>query len=259
MKNTEILPISRITENRRETRNDLVATEMPLTIFYNEKELVTILCIPEDTLFLAVGYLFSESFIQRKEDILSIKNDEKRGIVFVNTNSKHDPINDLRHTRFIKPDCFNETPFYNAADAALCKKIESNIQISSTEIIKLLKRSQNSSSLFQKTGGVHSAALFDNSDLFIFSEDLGRHNAIDKIFGKCLMKGIPLEDKIMFTSGRISSAILLKIIRARIPIIISRSASTSEAVKLAKKFGVTLIGFARGKKMNIYSNEWRIV
>lgn len=90
-------------------------------------------------------------------------------------------------------------------------------------------------------------------------EDLGRHNALDKLFGECLMRGINFDDKIIVTSGRISSEMLIKCARRKIPLLISRSAATSLAVELARKAGITLIGFVRGERMNIYANGWRTI
>ena len=89
--------------------------------------------------------------------------------------------------------------------------------------------------------------------------DIGRHNAVDKIFGECLLNGIPTEGRIMVTSGRISSEILLKVSRRNIPIIISKSAPTDLGVKLANELGITLLGFARGKRANVYTNDWRVI
>ena len=89
-------------------------------------------------------------------------------------------------------------------------------------------------------------------------EDIGRHNAIDKIFGECMMEDIPTEDRIVVTSGRVSSEILLKVSRRNIPIIISKSAPTNLGVRLANEMGITLLGFARGKRVNAYTNDWRI-
>jgi FdhD protein len=98
----------------------------------------------------------------------------------------------------------------------------------------------------------------EDGNILIFSEDIGRHNAIDKIFGKCLLEGIQADDRMIITSGRVSSEILLKAAKREIPIIISRSAPTNLAVKLADKLGITLIGFARGRRINIYTNDWRV-
>ena len=105
---------------------------------------------------------------------------------------------------------------------------------------------------------MHSAALCDNRDILVFAEDIGRHNAIDKIFGECILRDIPTDDRIVITSGRIPSEILLKVARRKIPIIISISAPTDLGVRLATDLGMTLIGFVRGKRMNVYTNGWRV-
>ena len=118
---------------------------------------------------------------------------------------------------------------------------------------------QHHSLIYRTTGGVHSAALCDNRDILLFADDVGRHNAIDKIFGECMLRDIATNDRMIITSGRIPSEILLKVSKRRIPIIISISAPTNLGVKLAADLGITLIGFARGKRMNVYANGWRVV
>ncbi len=117
---------------------------------------------------------------------------------------------------------------------------------------------QKESKIYLQTGGVHSAALADNAGILIFKEDIGRHNAIDKVIGQGLREKVDFSNKIMITSGRISSEVLLKTQKCRIPLIVSKSAPTNQAVKLAKDMGITLIGFARGARMNVYSEEARI-
>jgi FdhD protein len=122
----------------------------------------------------------------------------------------------------------------------------------------MVKDFQERSDVFKATGGVHSAALCDTNSILLFTEDIGRHNAIDKIFGGCLLEDIPLNDRAMMTSGRVSSEILLKVARRNIPILISKSAPTDVAVKLADNWGITLVGFVRGTKMNVYANSQRV-
>jgi FdhD protein len=114
------------------------------------------------------------------------------------------------------------------------------------------------SDLFRSTGGAHAAALCEEGRVLVFKEDIGRHNAVDKVFGECLIKGIEADGKILLTSGRISSEILLKAVRRGIAILASRSAPTSLAVQFAEKAGMALVGFVRGRRMNIYSNAYRI-
>jgi len=123
-----------------------------------------------------------------------------------------------------------------------------------------MKEIQQSSSMsmYRDTHGVHSCALCSSGGIEIFSEDIGRHNAVDKIFGKCFLENISLEDKIILTSGRISSEILIKVAKQKVPVIVSRTAPTDLGVGLAEKLKVTLIGFVRGSRMNVYTHEFRI-
>ena len=114
------------------------------------------------------------------------------------------------------------------------------------------------SPVYKATGGVHSAALCNAGSIIVFSEDIGRHNAIDKIFGQCLLEDMPTEGHLILTSGRVSSEILLKVARRNVPMLVSKAAPTDMGIKLANDLRITLIGFARGKKMNIYANEQRV-
>ena len=109
------------------------------------------------------------------------------------------------------------------------------------------------STIYLETGGVHSAALSDGKDLLLFSEDIGRHNAVDKLIGKAFLQGISIENKVLFTSGRVTSEIVTKAGRNRFPILVSRAAASCMAISYAEDMGITLVGFARGDRMNIYT------
>ncbi len=254
----ENLSVVRIVGQKKKEAKDAVIREIPLTIFLNNKELITLLCTPENLKYLAVGFLSSEGFIKNRKDIKKLVLDEEKGMAWIEVKENKDFVKKLMFKRLITSGCGKGTTFYSAVDAAVSKKIDSKKNISFQQVTNLVNRIQQSSLLYRSTGGVHSAALCNEEDILIFSEDIGRHNAIDKIFGECILKDIPTEDKIVITSGRVSSEILLKVAKKNIPIIISRSAPTNLAVKLATKLGVTVIGFARGKRMNIYANDWRV-
>ena len=116
-----------------------------------------------------------------------------------------------------------------------------------------------SSDLFKNTGGVHSVAIYDNQELITIKEDVARHNAMDKAIGDCVLNDINLKDKIIFVSGRISCEMILKAAKSGIPIVISKSAPTNLSVEIAKKLNITLAGFVRGERMNIYTNPQRII
>jgi FdhD protein len=122
-----------------------------------------------------------------------------------------------------------------------------------------MKRFSRISSIFMRTGGVHSCAVCREGEVVISNDDIGRHNALDKVFGKCLLEEIRLDDKLILTSGRISSEILIKVARMGAPIIVSRCAPTDLALRLAEKVGITVIGFARAGRMNIYTHPERVI
>jgi len=177
----------------------------------------------------------------------------------VETEAENKQAGETVFKRLITSGCGRGTSFYSAADVEGQVKVESQTKISALDVFELVAEFQHRSQIFKTTGGVHSAALCDTKSILIFSEDIGRHNAIDKIFGECILKDIPTGDRILVTSGRVSSEILLKAAKRNIPLLISKSAPTDLGVKLANDLGVTLIGFVRGKRMNVYANDWRVV
>ena len=133
------------------------------------------------------------------------------------------------------------------------------VKITNGSISAIMNEFNKSSELFLATGGVHSAAISDGNSILVMREDIGRHNAIDKVIGNMYLGKNSLNDKIILTSGRISSEIVLKVIYAGIKMIISRSAPTQKAIELAEENGITLIGFARSTNFNIYSHSQRVL
>jgi FdhD protein len=255
---TEKFSILKLTERGSSSIDDVVAKEFPLTIILNNQELVTLLCSPMNLRYLAVGFLFSEGLIKSKDEIKKIIVDDRRGVVRVETEGDVELAKDVLFKRLITSGCGRGVSFYSAADAQGQVKVESRIEISTLEVLALVKEFQNRAQIYRATGGVHSAALCDIRDILVFSEDVGRHNAIDKIFGECILNDIATDDHIIITSGRISSEILLKVARRNVPLIVSKSAPTNLGLRLAADLGVTLIGFVRGKRMNVYTHDWRI-
>ncbi len=254
----ETFPVLRVTDGEKAQIEDTLVKESPLTIFLNGEELVTLLCTPTKQDYLAVGFLYAEGLIQNREEIEKVVLNEQRGVVWVQSRENKDLNSGLMFKRFITSGCGRGATFYNPLDATGLAQVKSEVRVSAPEILALAQKLQHQSELYRATGGVHSAALCNRKEILIFAEDIGRHNAIDKIFGQCIMNDIDTDDKIMLTSGRISSEILLKATRKGVPIVVSKSAPTDLAVKLASELGVTAIGFVRGKRMNIYANEWRI-
>lgn len=160
--------------------------------------------------------------------------------------------------RMITSGCGKGTVFYNALDSVLGSPVTGKLQITPEQVRLLMDELQSKGDLFRLTGGTHIAAMAECRRLLITFEDIGRHNALDKIIGESLLQGITAEDKIIVSSGRISSEILLKAAKLKIQLLISRAAPTSLSVNLAEKLNITLIGFVRGKRFNVYTHEWRI-
>lgn len=252
----ERFPIWQITEEIcSDNTVDVVVAEFPLTITLNNREVVTLLCSPGGLEYLAVGYLFSEGLISGKEDIREIVVDDEKGTVDVRTKKDARPVSSPSYRRLITSGGGGGA----SASPDVLAKVESNIKISARELFVLVEGFIQRSEVFKATGGVHSAALCDTKGILVFNEDIGKHNAIDKVFGECLLNNIPTAGRLVITSGRVSSEILLKVARRDIPILISKSAPTSMGVRLANDLGITLIGVARGRKANIYANEGRVV
>jgi FdhD protein len=256
--NIENVKIIRITGGSEETLDDPVIVESPLTIMLNGQELVTLLCSPANARYLGIGYLFSEGLIKSKDEIRQVTVDDRKGVVRVNTTEEKSQLAEEVYKRVITTGCGRGVSFYSFADLQEEFKTESRIKYPVDTIFKRLKEFQDLSDTFRATGGVHSAALCSNEKILVYANDVGRHNAIDSIVGRCLMEDIPTSDCLMITSGRISSEILIKVARKSIPLLVSRTAPTNAGVRLANQIGMTLIGFARGQRMNIYANDWRV-
>lgn len=238
---------------------DLVVREVPVTILLNDVDLVTLLCSPKDLEYLAVGFLFAEGLVKRKEDIRSIFADKKDGAVWVETVEGKKLRDNILAKRFITTGCGKGLSFVDSARYRKGPKARSDLRVRADQLALSMKEFQKRSEIYRMTGGIHSSALMNARGIVVFNEDIGRHNSIDKVLGECVLKGIRTDDLVLMTSGRISSDILVKAARSGIPVIVSRSAPTDLAVRLARDLGITLVGFARGSRMNVYSNEWRIV
>ena len=251
--------ISQLTPKGRRRIEETVAREFPVTLVLNNQELVTLLCSPKNLDDLAVGYLFSEGLLKSKDEIKKLMVDDQRGVVRLNTVVAQEIAQDALFKRVIASGGGIGFSSYGAAVAA-SQKVKSETKISTDEVCALVNEFQYCSGVYLATHGVHSAALAKGKRILVFSEDIGRHNAIDKTFGRCLLGSIPTNDKVLMTSGRVSSEMLLKVAKRGTPIIVSISVPTNLGVKLAADLGVTLIGSLKGgRRMNVYANDWRVV
>jgi len=247
METIEKVFIMRVTGKEKRKIEDIVVTEAQLTIVVNNQRLITLPCSPNDLQSLAIGFLFSKGILKSKEEITKVDLDDSKCIVWVETEKDN----------HLKP--LSLSALYNAANSKARPIVESRISIVSRDILSLVEEFQHRSEIFISTGGVHSVALCEKKDILAFKEDISRNNALDKLFGECILKDIPMKERMVVTSCRISSEILCNVAKRNIPILISKSAPTNLAVRLAAELGITLIGFVRAKRMNVYANEWRVI
>jgi len=254
----ERFSVLRFTKDGKSNIDEVVVREFPVTLILNNQELVTLLCSPKDLDYLAAGFLHSEGLLKSKDEIKNIAVDDQRGVVRLETVEGKEVTQDVLSKRIITSGCGKGASFYSPADVA-SQKVDSQVEILADEVFVLVNKFQHGSEVYLATHGVHSAALCDNKGILVFSEDIGRHNALDKIFGQCLLQDIPTNDRIVVISGRISSEMLHKVAKRDIPILISISAPTNLGVKLADELGITLIGLAKGNRMNVYAGGWRVV
>jgi len=236
-----------------------VVREMPLTIFLNGREIVTLLCMGEYLKGLAVGFLKSEGFLKEKRDIKSIQVDEKKCQVKVKTYSHAEMgIKPLRK-RTITSGAGKGQTFHNVMEAFQLKRIESHLTITSRQTLKLMKRLGELSEVYKLTRGAHNTVLATPKQIILFRTDIGRHNCLDMINGECFLEEIPTNDKVLVTSGRITSEMLIKTGDMGVPIVISRSAPTTLALSLAQEIGITVIGSVRGGNIYVYTNPQRVI
>lgn len=261
---TENRIIIRIDRDGRSEINDLIIKEHALTItlsdgkFVKGRRYVTMFCSPSDLDMLGLGFLLSDDLINSIDDVESMSISDDGSELSVCLSSNANLAENLLSKRDITSGCGRSLNPHDFLNNLKIHETSSNLKISANSIVQLSNDFQSMSTLYKSTGGTHAAALCNTQGILIFKEDIGRHNAIDKIFGECLVKGIEIKDKLILTSGRISSEILIKVAKRSIPIIVSRSAPTSMALKFADQAGITLVGFARGGRMNVYSHSYRI-
>ncbi|MFH7320426.1 formate dehydrogenase accessory sulfurtransferase FdhD [Desulfurivibrio sp. D14AmB] len=252
-------PILRISDGLEREVLDTIATEIAFTLLVNDQVLVSLLCSPAELDAMAVGFLLSEGMLSERDALLGVEVDEARAAVKVALKDLPADWNTLFHRKTITSGCGQGVTFSNSATLTSLAVRRPPLRLSSARIHDLLREFSRSSVLYMKTGGVHSAALADGDSILLFAEDIGRHNAVDKLIGKAFLAGIPLEDKLLLSSGRISGEIMTKVIRNRIPVLITRTAPTCMSIAHAEEHGVTMIGFARGRRLNIYTHPLGLI
>jgi FdhD protein len=219
-----------------------IVVEKTLKVYLDETQIAALTCSPGYWTELGIGYLFSQGLIQDPGQIKSIRCDEAEDSVWVETFAR-------------KPSRINNTSAPNPK-ALLNDENRFHVQ----DLLEWIAELDRQSASFHLTGGVHSAALAGNGyGLLVRYEDIGRHNAVDRALGHMFLNGLTPDYKCLVLSGRIASEIFIKAARAGLPLILSRSAPTMYTVQLAEQLGITVVGFARGSQLTVYSHGERIL
>ncbi|MCR4419917.1 MAG: formate dehydrogenase accessory sulfurtransferase FdhD [Clostridia bacterium] len=248
--------VLRVNQSQQTTGIDHVVEEAAVTIHLNGEEVVTLLCSPRNRDELGAGFLFMQGILREREELVRVEVDEEKGLVRVHSREGRPLAAHGLFKRVIGSS--GGRGFQSGGDRPASEVAAGGGSFSAEAIMELAARFETASEVYRLTGGVHSAALATEKEILVFREDIGRHNAIDKIAGYCLMNGITTADKLLFTTGRVSSEILSKAVRLGVPCLVSRAAPTSVAVAGAEELGITLIGFVRSDRFSVYSRPDRV-
>jgi len=247
-----IVPVEKFSRGTIEVNGEGVITEQSVSLTVNGKIWLTFMCTPINLEELAVGFLFNENVISNRDEILDIYVCEHKDNVDIWLDKSVEEPKNWRRTS----GC---TGGYTAAVLEEVSPVKSNgLVLSPEKILGLVRELFESQEVYRKTGGVHSSALADGEKIVFQLEDVGRHNTLDKIAGKILLGDLKINTKVILSTGRISSEMLQKAARLQTTILISRTSPTSMSVELADKLGITLIGYARGHRFNVYSHPERV-
>jgi len=223
--------------------------EQPLTIHVNGEKFLTLLCSPMMLEALVVGYLWVEQVIADVDDIAGLEVSAVDGRADVTL--RH-PVT-LPTERILTSGCGGGITF--RIDHRLFPRLGSALRVRPRELADGMKQLFDAATHYKRSRGIHGAALSDGARLLVVAEDVGRHNAVDKIKGQALLEGIPTTDRILLSTGRISSEMLLKAARMGIPVVASRTSPTEMAVALAEQLNITVCGYVRPDGLNLYAGD----
>lgn len=251
--------ITRLASGRREQCEDWIVREERLDLYINGKRLVALVCLPSDLEAFVIGFLVNEGILEPPYQAgLSI--DLAIGRIDAEGAFVGGAIRDFYAKKTLTSGCGSGVTGLDLDQPTRCLKVNTDLVIRPETISSFMRVLKTEASLYQLTGGAHIAALADAEGRpLLTAQDIGRHTAVDKVVGKAVLSGIDPGRCVLFCSGRLSSEITAKAIHARTPVLVSRAAPTDLSVRLARRYLLSLVGFARGDRMNVYSVPERIL
>ena len=235
-----------------------VVTEKPLTIYLNSQEIVTTMTLGDMPKELSVGYLLNQNMINRKDTIEAIDYDEDIEVVIVRTKRKTNYEKKLSK-KIRTSGCAVGTVYGDMMEIFYDIRLNDETKVKSSWMRKISKNISEVPSLYLKAGAIHGCALCLNDNILAYVEDVGRHNAVDKIAGWMFLNNIEGNDKIFYTTGRLTSEMIIKTVQMEIPILLSRSGFTESGVNLANEANLSLIGRMKGKRFILLSGSHRVI
>lgn len=235
-----------------------VVIEKPLTVFLNGQEIVTLMTIGDEPELLAVGFLLNQNMLRLGDKISGIEYEDDLDVVVVRTDRETD-FEKVLKKKTITSGCAQGTVFGDLMDKLSSISLSSSDRLRTSWLYELSKKINNTPSLYLEAGAIHGCVLCKQNHPLIYMEDVGRHNAIDKIAGYMFLNNIQPIDKIFYTTGRLTSEMVIKTVQMRVPILVSRSGFTAWGVELAREAGLTLVGRAKGRRFIVLSGTERII
>ena len=251
------VPLTGIDHEGNEITTDVVA-ERPLTLFLNSREIVTMMTIGDHPDLLAIGFLLNQGMLRHDDEITGIDYDEDIETIVVRT-ARETNYEDKLKKKVQTSGCAQGTVFGDLMEELEGIELSAEARITTTWLYRLTRKINTEPSLYLKAGAIHGCVLCEEDRPLVYMEDVGRHNAIDKIAGYMFVNRVSSDDKIFYTTGRLTSEMVIKCVKMRVPILVSRSGFTAWGVELARKSGLTLIGRARGKRFVCLSGAERLV
>jgi len=230
-----------------------VPAEEQIVLTVNAVDLVGLMCTPALLEELALGFLYNEGLVEGVEEVADVRLCGSGRCVDVWLYKDIPPL----AMRTVTSGCSGGTTFENLVEVR--RPVVSGLRAAPEQVAALMRRLQGAAVLYRQAKGLHVSALAEGTELICVAEDIGRHNTIDKLAGICLRRGLPMEGRILVTSGRVSSEMLGKAARMGVPMIVSRTSPTSLSVELARAWGIALIGYARGRHFRVYAGKDRLL
>jgi FdhD protein len=234
-----------------------IVVERPLTLFLNGQEIVTMMTIGDHPDWLAIGYLLNQHMLRAGDELIGVDHDDETGTVVVRTRARTDFEEKLRK-KTLTSGCAQGTVFGDLMERFDEVRLPADARIRTSWLYRLLRKINGAPSLYLEAGAIHGCALCHQDRVLAYVEDVGRHNAIDKLAGYMFVNALPGGDKIFYTTGRLTSEMVIKCVQMGIPVLVSRSGFTAWGVELARQAGLTLIGRARGARFLVLSGQERV-